>query len=129
MIRYGLALCIAAALGSGCSSSEELRPVPVDASTIADAEPTTDGGALDAGPPKRTIEQRNAFGNVAETENLLWDGDFEWFSAFSDQYGWLAGTSMLTLGYSFRDIRVGTICRSGLKCAGMAKKTVLAGIA
>jgi hypothetical protein len=71
------------------------------------------------------VEQRNPFGNIAETHNLLWDGDFEWASPFSDQYGWLKG---LPLGYAFDGIRIGTTCRSGVKCAALEKSKVLVAI-
>lgn len=128
---------------AGCATSaEDLSPLGADA---GDAGQTTldagaggtgtgtggtggAGGQMDAGPPKRTMIVRNPFGNVAETQNLLWDGDFEWHSAFSDQYGWLAGSSPASLDYNFTDVRLGAVCRSGLKCAGMKKGRVIAGI-
>jgi hypothetical protein len=83
---------------------------PVDTSDAPDA-----GGPGDAGV-RRTIVQRNPFGNVAKTENLLWDGDFEWSSAFTDQYGWI---NYPQVSYGFQGIRVGIECRSGLKCASI----------
>jgi hypothetical protein len=121
-VLAGIAIAIA-----GCTvPGEGINPAPVPP---ADAgSPGSDGGAHDAGARKRTVMQRNPFGNVAETENLLWDGDFEWFSAFSDQYGWLAGSSAATLDFTFKDVRVGAACRSGIKCAGLAKKQLIAGI-
>jgi hypothetical protein len=125
---------IAAAM-LGCASEEQLSPLGSDAGMINDAGPTDDGGtggsggAPDAGPPKRTVIQRNPYGNVAETENLLWDGDFEWYSPFSDQYGWLAGSSASTLDFAFTDVKLGAECRSGVRCARLKKKRVIAGIA
>ena len=129
-----------AALGvalAGCGSlEEEVNPLRADAggtTTLEDAGLGGGGGvggsAPDAGVPRRTVMTRNPFGNVAETENLLWDGDFEWHSAFADQYGWLSGSSVNSLGFGFSDIRLGAECRSGLKCAGMKKNRAIAGIA
>ncbi|APR84831.1 Hypothetical protein A7982_10180 [Minicystis rosea] len=126
------ALMIAALL-LGCGGGEMLNPSPTggtDAGPIEDAgSGGSGGGAEDAGAPKRTVMQRNPFGNVAERENLLWDGDFEWYSAFSDQYGWLAGGSTATLGFGFTDVTLGAECRSGIRCAKLAKKRVIAGLA
>lgn len=122
-ILFACALSLAACSAKG----EGLNPAP--GGPVSDAGPDDGGPRLDAGPVKRTVEQRNPFGNVAETENLLWDGDFEWFSAFSDQYGWYAGNSPNNLDFTFTDIRVGGVCRSGLKCAGLAKGHIIAGIA
>ncbi len=125
----------AAALTSlaACSFGEErVSPAPVTtASALPDAgPPPSDGGQGDAAPPdagpkKRTVMQRNPFGNVARSENLLWDGDFEWSSPFSDQYGWLSGPPY---SYTFDNIVVGAACRSGLKCAKIAKKKAIVGI-
>jgi hypothetical protein len=119
-------LLVAALLGCG---SDPVAPKP-DGGTGGSAPDAGTGGAPpDAGPVRRTVTQRNPFGNVAETENLLWDGDFEWFSAFSDEYGWLAGSSPQSIGYSFSDVRLGAVCRSGLKCAGVKNKHIIVGIA
>jgi hypothetical protein len=119
---------------AGCGESEHINalgvPVPLadagplppeDAGVDAEPPPPQD----DAGAPKRTIEQRNPFGNVAETENLLWDGDFEWTSPFADQYGWLSGPP---LSYAFTGVRIGAECHSGIKCAAVKKKGNLAAI-
>lgn len=122
-----------ALVSMGCSSAEQVNPLDVSAAPVdAGAPPPDDAGIdaeppppADAGLPRRTIEQRNPFGNVAETENLLWDGDFEWTSPFSDQYGWLSGPP---LGYSFSGARIGAECHSGIKCAAVKKKGNLAGI-
>ncbi|MFT3774635.1 MAG: S41 family peptidase [Minicystis sp.] len=123
-------MVVGAALAGCTGGTEELNPLPVttsmDAGTMEDAGT---GGAPDAGTPKRTVMQRNPFGNVAETENLLWDGDFEWYSPFSDQYGWLAGSSPSSLGFSFTDVKLGAECRSGIRCAWLKKKKAIAGIA
>ncbi|MEP7123044.1 MAG: hypothetical protein ABJE95_19105 [Byssovorax sp.] len=120
---------------AGCSDAEQVNPLgviapPADAGP--DVEAPEDAGPDaepppqdDAGAPKRTISQRNPFGNVAETENLLWDGDFEWTSPFSDQYGWLSGPP---LSYAFSGVRIGAECHSGIKCAAVKKKGNLAAI-
>ncbi len=75
--------------------------------------------------PKRTIIERSPFGNVQAASNLLWDGDFEWSSPFSDQYGWLEPPSSLTLS----DVVVGPACRSGVKCARVKKANDILGVA
>lgn len=131
-MRFWLGAIAAALLG--CASEEQLDAVATDGGATTDAGPIDDGGAgggggLDAGPPKRTVTQRNPFGNVAETENLLWDGDFEWYSPFSDQYGWLAGNSASSLSYSLPEIKIGAACRSGMRCVLLKKKRVIAGLA
>ncbi len=128
----GLVTCSALAGGLlGCSSDETLNPVGGSAgeedagtsSTSSSGSGGSGGGPLTV---KRTILQRNPFGNVADVDNLLWDGDFEWASPFSDQYGWLKG---LPLSYSFDGIVVGPSCRSGVQCASLAKNKALAGLA
>jgi hypothetical protein len=110
-----------------------VSPAPSGGAPLLDAGGADDGGAgggaPDAGALKRTVIQRNPFGNVAETENLLWDGDFEWYSPFSDQYGWLAGTSAASLGFTFTDVKLGAACHSGIRCAWLKKHHVIAGIA
>jgi len=122
------AALLAIASAAGCSS-EKIDPLTSglseDAGTPADA-------GLDAkpdpGPVVRTIEQRNPFGNVAEHENLLWDGDFEWSSPFADQYGWINYPAS-SQAFGFEGIRVGVECRSGLKCVAVKKGASIIGIA
>ncbi len=133
LLHIALLGAAAATLLAACSLGEErVSPAPVaSASALPDAgPPPSDGGSDDAAPPdagpkKRTVMQRNPFGNVAKSENQLWDGDFEWSSPFSDQYGWLSGPPY---SYAFDNIVVGAACRSGLKCAKVAKKKVIIGI-
>src|SRR5262249_45345327 len=96
---------------------------PVDAATTGSSG-GAGGGSGGAAPVRRTVEQRNPFGDVAAHDNLLWDGDFEWSSPFSDQYGWVN----LPAQPGFAGIRVGIDCRSGLKCAAIEKKQAIAGI-
>jgi len=118
-----------AALGACGGEGDPIDPVPVLLSGDAGV-PLPDAGP-DAEPPdppvKRTVMERNPFGNVAESENLLWDGDFEWSSPFADQYGWLTGSKQ-SLGYSFDGVKIGAACRSGIKCATVPKNRVLVGI-
>jgi hypothetical protein len=118
---------------AGCGDAEQVNPLTAATAKVdAGPPPPEDAGVdaeppppADAGLPRRTIEQRNPFGNVAETENLLWDGDFEWSSPFSDQYGWLSGPP---LGYAFPGARIGAECHSGIKCAAVKKKGNLAAV-
>ncbi len=120
-----------AALLAGCGGEgDPLAPVELLAAE-EDGGTTLPDAGNDAEPPpatpKRSVIQRNPYGNVAETENLLWDGDFEWSSPFSDQYGWLSGTGN-ALGYDFPGVTVGPACRSGIKCVTLTKGRVLVGI-
>lgn len=126
-------IAAAALLFAGCGDAEQVNPLDGGAEPVDAAPPPPDDAGIDAAPPppedagapKRTIEQRNPFGDVAETGNLLWDGDFEWTSPFSDQYGWLAGPP---LSYAFTGVRIGAECHSGIKCAAVKKKGNLAAI-
>jgi hypothetical protein len=125
-IRYlataGLLLSALPLVG-GCSDVESVNALPSDAGTDASAP---DGGGGDAGTPKRTVMQRNPFGDVKETQNLLWDGDFEWYSAFSDEYAWLNGPPFDSA--TFTGILVGAACRSGLKCVSIQPSMAIVGI-
>jgi hypothetical protein len=111
--------------GGGDASAHEpvKQDAGLDAATDADADASHE--PEDAAAPKRVVYHRNPFGNVAETKNLLWDGDFELSSPFSDQYGWLTGAPF---SYSFTGARIGPECRSGIKCAALAKGKYLIGI-
>ncbi|NUO53692.1 MAG: hypothetical protein HOV80_33000 [Polyangiaceae bacterium] len=107
---------------------EIVAPLPPADGTVTSPPqtPTTEVPPKD--PPKekkRDVFSRNPFGNVAETENLLWDGDFEWSSPFTDQYGWIELPASPTL----TDIVVGPMCRSGVKCARVGKNDEVLGIA
>lgn len=119
-----LLLVTFSALGSvsfttGCSGDEAVKPVGGSSSGAGGATPTPTGTAT----TKRTISQRNPFGNVAESKNLLFDGDFEWSSPFSDQYGWFEGQNP-----TVSDVRIGAECKSGIKCVHLKKQTTLIGI-
>lgn len=113
---------------AGCNGAEELNPVPVPSATVTDTGTGGaggEGGAPPASTPVRTVEKRNPFGNVAVTDNLLWDGDFEWSSAFADQYGWLYGPPY---SYSFPAATIGAVCRSGVKCVTVPDDKAVIGI-
>jgi hypothetical protein len=116
---------------AACSSEGGLLP-PAPAPSVAptgDAGPPPDaGGGGQGGAPteaKRLVIERSPFGNVSVADNLLWDGDFEWSSAFSDQYGWLFGPPF---GFSLPPATVGAVCRSGLKCMRLEDNDSLLGI-
>jgi hypothetical protein len=84
-------------------------------------------GAGGTGPVVRTVETRRPFGNVAASDNLLWDGDFEWSGAFVTQYPWVQSTS----GWDSSNqpnIALGGKCRSGIKCAVVTKNAGVAGV-
>lgn len=126
--------CVAAALlGAGlqaCGDDDALSSLASSGAGGGAPDAGTGGGgaASDGGKPKRTVEQRNPFGDVAETQNLLWDGDFEWFSAFSDQYGWISG-GLIVESYALPTVVVGPQCKSGVKCASIAPGQGVLGLA
>lgn len=84
-------------------------------------------GAGAGGAPIRTVSQRSPFGNVKATDNLLWDGDFEWSGAFIQQYSWSSGKTWSVSGAP--DIGVFGACRSGMKCARLKKGGSMGGLA
>ncbi|MCS6899329.1 MAG: hypothetical protein RMJ98_06560, partial [Myxococcales bacterium] len=84
------------------------------------------GGAGAPISPIRTVSQRNIFGNVAASDNLLWDGDFEWSGAFLSQYAWSSGKSWKPS--EAPEIKVLAACRSGMKCARVEKGGSMGGI-
>lgn len=102
---------------AACGSESHGGPAPLDAGVGAGGAGVGGGSGGEAPTPtKRTIIQRNPFGNVEQADNLLWDGDFEWRSPFADQYGWLSGNGSF-LSYAMPALALGEACRSGLKCA------------
>ena len=110
----------------GCAEPAEIvNPPGSDLDAGPDADHDGGGGAPTV---KRTIEQRNPYGNVAVVDNLLWDGDFEWSTPFADQYGWLTGTVNGYISYTLPTIAIGIECISGVKCAKLAKNGVLVGV-
>jgi hypothetical protein len=118
----GVALAIAVACGSDENVSET-SPVH-DAGTDAPVVPKPDSSTLAV---KRHVFQKNPFGNVAASDNTLWDGDFEWASPFVDQYGWVDAVQIIGVS-AFTGIRASAECRSGLKCAFVTQNQRLAGI-
>lgn len=117
---------------SSCSVDETVNSLPGDSTTsetTGSTSTTTDTGTGGSGgstaAPIRTVEKRNPFGNVAAADNLLWDGDFEWSSPFSDQYGWLFGPPY---SYAFPAATIGAACRSGVKCVTIPKNKGIIGI-
>ncbi len=128
--RLIIVLPLAFALGGGCGADETLlSPLAADAGSDAASDAALPDAATDEGQPavRRTIMQRNPFGNVAASDNLLWDGDFEWASPFSQQYGWVDAVYFSPTG-NFSQVRVGPMCRSGLKCGYMTQSQRIAAI-
>jgi len=126
---------------AGCGSEGAVNPLPqgstgtTTASSGTSANGTGTGGTAGTGGAGgtgggtgtllRSVEERNPFGNVAATDNLLWDGDFEWSSPFSDQYGWLFGPPY---EYAFPPATIGAACRSGVKCVTLPKGKAVLGV-
>lgn len=131
MTRWLLPL-FAVGLAVACGSDEPLlgarsnTPLP-DAGADLDAASPPDGGQPDSAPPRRQVFSRNPFGNVEHGNNLLWDGDFEWHSAFASQYGWV-NTSLILGPSGFDQIKVGTACKSGMKCGYLTTNQNIAAI-
>lgn len=119
----GLAVVLLALGACGGEGSQGGPVPPVTVSVGVGAGGGGTGGG-DVVSPKRTVITRNPLGNVAASNNLLWDGDFEWMSLFSDQYGWL-------YNYSFQKPPqlLGAACRSGIKCVLVAGGSTLIGLA
>lgn len=124
-------LALAWALPAACGADESLTPAkPSVAAPDAGATAPLPVPVLDASLPtkaKRSVSTRNPFGNVAVTDNLLWDGDFEWSSAFAQQYGWVNATIVVTYS-AFDQIRPDSACRSGLKCGFMTQSQRIAAV-
>jgi hypothetical protein len=110
----------------GCGDDETLlRPLdggtPPAVEAGADAKPPP----VDAGPPVRTVETRNPFGNTAVAKNLMVDGDFELTSG-DGQFGWRAIGSA---GAATLLRETGGLCRSGVTCAILTSDADLLGMA
>lgn len=108
------------ALGVACSSGTSVNPLPAVVEAGAEASATSrpsDEAGTPPKPPvvKRTVIQRNPYGDVAAADNMLWDGDFEWQTAFGDEYGWV-DASLFTYVGTYPEIKVGAECHSGMKC-------------
>jgi hypothetical protein len=116
-MRRGVLL--SALLLAACGSDEMLGSTPgLDAGVDAPADVEA---PVEAGPPIRTVELRNPFGNTDLEHNLLVDGDFE-LSSSNGQFGWraISGSAQANL---VRE--TGGLCRSGVTCAVMTKGTEL----
>lgn len=131
LLGASVALCAAA-----CGSDERFDASQVagsggsDAGTGGDAGSAGLGGGGGSASVRRSVSQRNPYGNVAESDNLLWDGDFEWHSAFSSQYGWVTPSLLGRYQPTTLDrISVGPQCRSGLKCAPLSRLSTILGVA
>lgn len=124
-----LLLCLATlGLFFACGDDETVRSVPAGPASTAPTNPLPDASLPDAPPkPKRTIIERNPFGNVHAKDNLLWDGDFEWHTEFAQQYGWVNASQLVGVS-SVGKVRVGPECRSGMKCGLMTQNQKIAAI-
>jgi hypothetical protein len=126
VVWLSLALGVAAACGSSDEDTNESAPshdAGADATVENDAAIDTSGP-----PPKRRIVQKNPFGNVAASDNALWDGDFEWSTQFASQYAWVPVTGLGVGLAPFQGIRASAECKSGMKCAFMTQNLSMAGI-
>lgn len=121
----GVALALSALSLAACAGEEKIAPVGSAAPTSTTTTPTpTTTTTTDPPPVKRTVETRDPFGNVKVADNLMWDGDFEWSSAFADQYAWFD-----TRGRLVDDFAIGASCMSGVKCARVARNVAVVGLA
>ena len=82
---------VALACATTACGEEPLDPLPAapPAPTTSDRPTWVPPTASAPVAPRRTVIERSPYGNVKASQNLLWDGDFEWSSPFADQYGWI----------------------------------------
>ncbi len=116
---FALATLIGAVVVA-CGSGTAVNPLPggrLDAGAEASTSSPPDKPGTPPSPPKvkRTVIQRNPYGDIAASDNLLWDGDFEWQTAFGDEYGWVDASLFIGVG-TFPEIKIGAECHSGMKC-------------
>lgn len=123
------AVLLVSGLGLGaCAGDEHLAPLPrTDGSGGAGGQGAGGQGGATPAAPKRRLVTRDPYGDVAAANNLLFDGDFEWFTSFADQYGWLALSGNSVTGLP--DMRLGAECTSGLRCASVKPNRGLIGLA
>lgn len=114
-------------VGVPACADEAVSPAP--SSVGAGSTVGAGGGSVPTPVPGRTVLQRNPFGHVSVSDNLLWDGDFEWLSSFTDQYGWLTGPSDTGIGYELPIQVIGAACKSGMKCIELPKGWLAVGLA
>ncbi len=126
MTRLALILGILAI--AGCGEGTRLPPAPhapVDDTTTTTSDTSTDPPVT----PEREVIQRDPFGNVAQSGNLMWDGDFEWRPPFASQPGWFQGDNISFAGFGPTKQIVGAQCKSGVKCTLLEGDDVLLGLA
>jgi hypothetical protein len=117
MNRKALILTATLIAPYGCEPNTSTNPAPQPSAEIQDAAPPvpTDASTIlptEAGPPRRSILTRNPFGNLAHTDNLLFDGDME-MSRGVGQTPWIGiGKG----GQTELKLETGGTCRSGLSC-------------
>lgn len=131
----GLLPCIALALAGCWGEGGYASPAPSWSQDASGAETSVDASsgttppeaATDSAPQiKRTVLQRDPFGNYREGDNLLIDGDFEWTGGLmSSQTPWWV--SPMLISWSAPDLLVGARCHSGMKCAVLSPSQSVAG--
>ncbi len=129
VVIFGIA-ALAACGGEGTL----LEPAPTGGVGVGGAGAGTSstsstGGATPQPEPVREVYDRNPYGNVAATGNLLWDGDFEWRPAFASQYGWIQADNQNFAGAGLPKSVLGGACRSGIRCTRLEAGNVLIGLA
>lgn len=128
-LRVAVLAGLSAALaGSACATEVVSRAPFGEGGASSGTASGGHGGGGGGTPPRRTVVTRSPFGNVAASDNLLWDGDFEWLSSFSDQYGWLVGANPNLLGYELPKQAFGASCKSGVKCIELKQGAIAVGI-
>jgi hypothetical protein len=105
LARASLGLVAALAIGCG-GTGDPPSPSWSPGSTTPQAVPP---------PFKRSVEQRNPFGNTPAETNLVADGDFE-LTGRQDQMPWLAFNDK---GQKTLDFDTGGHCRSGVRCVSL----------
>lgn len=133
-VFMGLTLAGLAALAACGGEGMILEPAPAGGTGAggAGAGPSSTssaGGSTPTPQPVRVVYERNPFGNVAATGNLLWDGDFEWRPAFASQYGWIQANNQNFSGAGLPKSVLGGACRSGIRCTRLEAGNVLIGLA
>ncbi len=125
-MRAAAAVAVMGALAfAACSEGDGGPPLRVPSES---AEPPANQPNPPAAAVKRTVFHRNPYGNVGATDNLLWDGDFEFRPSFPEQYGWLIG-SAFGATFGLPTLGTGPQCRSGIKCAVLGPSASIYGIA
>ena len=129
------AACFAAACGGEGGGASTLAPLfsSGDAGTDASLDAPAETSVADSAPEssvhkKRTVSQRDPFGNYGAFDNLMIDGDFEWTGgSFSSQTPWWK--SPMVAVWAAPNMVVGARCRSGIKCIEVGENNSAAGAA